>query len=97
MNTVIMTAIKNKSILEFYYKGHIRIVEPHAYGITSKGNELLRAYQIDGTSDTGKVPDWRLFSVNKIENLSTTQDKFRNTRPGYKTGDSAIDEIYCEI
>jgi len=85
------------NLLEFEYKGHRRIVEPHTYGVTLKGNELLRAYQTDGTSDSGKVPDWRLFSVNKIEKLLIRDDSFSEPRFGYKPGDSAMDKIYCEI
>jgi predicted DNA-binding transcriptional regulator YafY len=97
MNDEIITAIENQNVLEFYYKGHLRIVEPHAFGVTIKGNEILRAYQIDGTSDSGDVPDWRLFSTNKIEQLTTRTETFSGTRSGYTPADSAMDEIYCEI
>ena len=97
MNPKIITAIENMNLLEFNYKGHIRIVEPHAYGITVKSNEVLRAYQTDGTSDSGDVPDWRLFSVNKIESLKVLDETFTKPRYGYKMGDSAMDKIYCEI
>jgi predicted DNA-binding transcriptional regulator YafY len=97
MNTKLITAIENMNLLEFNYKGHKRIVEPHAYGITTKSNEILRAYQTDGTSDSGKVPDWRLFSVNKIEGLRILDETFTKPRYGYKVGDSAMAEIYCEL
>lgn len=97
MKNEIITAIENQNVLEFYYKGHLRIVEPHAYGTTAKGNELLRAYQIEGTSDSGEVPDWKLFSTNKIEQLTTREANFSETRPGYNPGDTAMSEIYCEI
>jgi hypothetical protein len=97
MNAIIINAIENRNLLKFFYKNHLRIVEPHAYGKTIKGNELLRAYQIEGTSDSGKVPDWRLFSVNKIERITVLDDTFLNPRVGYKSGDSALDDIYCEL
>lgn len=97
MNTKIISAIENMNVIEFHYNGHWRVVEPHAYGVTPKGNEVLRAYQKDGTSDSGKVPDWRLFSVNKIEGLKIIDDTFSKPRLGYKVGDSAMSEIYCEL
>jgi len=98
MNSLIINAIENRNLLRFYYKDHLRVVEPHAYGKTSKGNEILRAYQVDGTSDSGSVPDWRLFSINKIERLTVLfDDTFLKPRIGYKSGDSAMDIIYCEL
>lgn len=97
MNNSIVEAIENKNLLRFYYKSHLRIVEPHTYGKTNKGNELLRAFQTGGTSDSGDVPDWRLFSINKIERLEVLEESFERPRFGYKTGDSAMDLIYVEL
>ena len=45
MNQTIINAINNMGILSFIYKGKPRVVEPHAYGMGSDGNDLLRAYQ----------------------------------------------------
>ena len=50
MNGVICQAIQEKRILTFEYDGYPRIVEPHAHGVTSKGNEALRCYQTAGGS-----------------------------------------------
>ncbi len=33
---IIKSAIQDRQRLQFIYKGHIRIVEPHAYGATKK-------------------------------------------------------------
>ena len=41
MNQTIINAINNMEILSFTYKGNPRIVEPHAYGMGSDGNDLL--------------------------------------------------------
>jgi len=47
MNQTIINAINNIEILSFIYKGkgNPRVVEPHAYGMGSDGDDLLRAYQ----------------------------------------------------
>ena len=47
MNQTIINAINNMEILSFTYKGNPRVVEPHAYGMGSDGDDLLRAYQAE--------------------------------------------------
>ena len=44
MNSNICDAIENQFVIEFYYEREIRIVEPHCYGVSSKGNEIIRGY-----------------------------------------------------
>lgn len=97
MDELIIEAIENKNLLEFYYKNHHRIVEPHTFGVSTKGNNNLSAYQIDGTSDSGVVPDWKLFTVSKIKGLQVLEDTFAKPRNGYTTGDSRMEIIYAEI
>jgi hypothetical protein len=53
MNPIICQAIRGRDVLTFYYDGHFRKVEPHAYGITTANNEALRCYQILGSSRGG--------------------------------------------
>ena len=97
MNEIIIEAIENRKLLEFYYKNHYRIVEPHTFGISSKGNENLSAFQIDGTSERNNVPDWGLFSIDKIVALKILNESFWGTRPKYTKGDSRMIEIYKEL
>jgi hypothetical protein len=97
MHTTVIKAIKNRLLLEFEYDGHYRLVESHTYGTFKTGKDTLVAYQIDGTSERGNVPDWRPFTVSKITNLVLLEDSFTGTRNGYKRGDSRMDEIYAEL
>ena len=69
MSDIIIEAIEIGKLLEFYYKNHHRIVEPHTFGISSKGNENLAAFQIDETNERNNVPDWGLFTNDKIIDL----------------------------
>ena len=48
MNNDIADAIKTMKTLSFIYDGQNRVVEPHAYGMSTAGNECLRAYQTAG-------------------------------------------------
>ncbi len=98
MNQIICEAIKNKSVIKFYYEGHLRIVEPHAYGIhKDTSNEVLCAYQIGGYSSSNKAPFWRLYDVSKMTDIEITSDKCDNPRPGYKTNDSRMSIIFCQV
>jgi predicted DNA-binding transcriptional regulator YafY len=97
MNNIIIEAIENRKLLEFCYKDHYRLVEPHTFGVSSKGNENLSVFQIDGTSERNNVPDWGLFTIDKIVDLKVLNETFEGTRPKYTKGDSRMIEIYKEL
>lgn len=99
MNQTVINAINNMEILSFTYESNPRVVEPHAYGMDSDGDDfdLLRAYQVGGYSSSGRLPKWRLFEVSEIHNLSPTGDKFNGARPGYHRNDQIMDRIYAQL
>ena len=97
MNDIIIEAIENRKLLEFIYKDHHRVVEPYTFGVSSKGNDNLSAFQIDGTSENIVVPDWGLFTIDKIVDLKILNQTFEGTRPKYTKGDSRMIEIYKEL
>jgi hypothetical protein len=98
MNTQICNAITSKNIIEFYYNGGTRIVEPHCYGIHKQsGNEVLCGFQISGYSQSGNIPDWRLYDVSKITGLKITEKTFSKPRPKYNPNDKRMSKIFCQI
>lgn len=97
MNQIVIQAIKEKRILTFNYDDFTRTVEPHCYGITTAGNEAIRCYQTAGGSSSGKVPGWHLMKIDKILNLTLTQETFLAPRPEYKKGDKGMKTIFCEL
>ncbi|HNT26540.1 MAG TPA: WYL domain-containing protein [bacterium] len=78
--SVIEEAIRTKAIIEFYYSSHHRVVEPHVLGIHTGIIQLL-GYQIDGSSSSGKLPEWRRFDLNRMSNIQITDKKFSGQRP----------------
>jgi len=96
MKKEIGDAIKNKNVIEFYYEGEQRIVEPHCYGETTAGNEGLRAYQIGGYSSSGKF-GWKMYDLGKAEDIVVTDRPFDGPRPGYNKGDKGMSHIYTEF
>lgn len=73
-------AIKSKSIVEFTYSGHRRVVEPHVLGVSGGSLQFL-GYQIGGTSSSGGIPEWRRFELSKVSGLTITSDTFPGRRP----------------
>lgn len=83
-------------MIKFNYDGGTRVVEPHCYGISTAGNEVLRGYQISGYSSSGKM-GWKLFDLSKASSINVLNDSFSGPRPGYKTGDKNMQKIIIEL
>lgn len=96
MNQKVIKAIENQNIIEFYYEGKLRVVEPHCYGKTTAGNEGLRAYQIDGYSSSGKM-GWKMYDLSKVDGIIVSDETFDGPRAGYNPGDKGMSHIYAEL
>jgi hypothetical protein len=97
MHQTIISAINGKKLLSLTYDGHHRVVEPHAYGTTKKGNDILRCFQIKGGHSSDKPHDWNLLTVSEITNLSDSVGHFACARHDYKRDDKAMQTIYAQI
>ena len=72
---ILKKAITKVKKIEFLYKGHKRIADPHHYGLHG-GEKQLHAYQTGGASSSGGLPEWRNFSLSEIENLKILETSF---------------------
>ncbi|KYK38438.1 MAG: hypothetical protein AYK18_17155 [Theionarchaea archaeon DG-70] len=97
MNQMICSAIRSRNAIHFYYNGGFRTAEPFCHGASKNGIELLRAYQVEGHSESGNPAGWKLFRVEKIQHLTVTDNHFKGTRPLYNPDDSAMKVIYCRV
>lgn len=97
MERMITKAIKNKQLLEFAYNKKVRVVEPYTFGVSTKGNDTLSAYQIDGGSTSSKDLGWRQFSIDAIQNLILLDKKFEMIREDYTPNDSRMSHIYSTV
>jgi len=79
VDALIRQAIYERRLLQLVFNGHPRVVEPHDYGII-KGDTKLLAYQIGGASSSGGLPEWRFFSVSKMEDLEILDTRFAGPR-----------------
>ena len=99
MNDVICKAIRDRALLQFHYHGHIRVVAPYCYGVSTRGSEILRAIQIRGSSSSGRVgrPLGKLWTVADIVGLERLDETFTPDDPRYNPNDTAMKRIYCRI
>ena len=97
MNSIFSQAIRARRLLRVNYSVGMRTVEPHAYGSSSDGNLLLRAFQVAGPhADPGH--DWDLFRVDKITAVTMLDATFVGPRPDYRRGDKSMrGGIICEL
>lgn len=95
MNQTIIEAIENQQLIEFYYDGELRVVQPYCYGVSKAGNDVLRAFQVDGYSSSNKMW-WKMYTLSKMQQIQIMEDTF-NPRNDYKRGDKDMMKIYIEI
>ena len=102
----IFNAIRDRRVCVIYYEGDepggkgLRVIEPVAFGLSKKGNAVLRAWDREGASHRaylGKkpLPSWRFFRVDKINFIRPTQETFDTPRPNYNpNGDKSMESMF---
>jgi len=91
-------AINEKKVVTIFYEGDrtvsrgARAIEPVVLGTHfQSGNPVVRAWQIQGASDTpDNLPGWRMFRVDRISRLKVTENTFDTPRPQYDPNDDHI-------
>jgi hypothetical protein len=96
--TAICSAIKTRRVIEFYYHGGFRTVEPYCLGVVMSGeadNESLLCYQTGGHSEYGGTVGWKLYRASEMTDISITPDKFEGDRDGFDPDSVEMMTIYC--
>lgn len=71
-----------------------RVVEVYAYGLTKKGNPVIRGFQPYGNTMT-KVPAWKFFLVDGIYNWKPTGQTFDKPAKLFNAnGDDSMQVVY---
>ena len=102
----VFDAIKNKRVCVINYNGDepggkgLRVIEPVAFGLSKKGNAVLRAWDREGASHTAykgekPLPGWRFFRLDKMDFIRPTQETFDTPKPDYNTnGDKSMKRVF---
>jgi predicted DNA-binding transcriptional regulator YafY len=94
----IIDAIRNQNVLEFFYDGEPRVVEPQSYGLSRRDNHpVLRGYQRGGGSTSGYIRGLRLFDLSKISDLRKMDEQFAKARPEHNPNDSAMSNVIISL
>jgi hypothetical protein len=97
---VICSAIESRRVIEFYYHGGYRTVEPFCLGLVLSGeadNVSLFCYQTGGFSELREVVGWKLYRVSEMTEIQVLADGFSGNRPGYDPYAVSMETIYCNI
>ena len=84
-------AVVNHERVKIYYEGDetetpgFRYIEPYVVGVSEAGNEILRAYQYAGVSDTDKT-GWKTFRLDKMTDWDEMNDTFNSPISDRVTG-----------
>jgi hypothetical protein len=81
VSRVLWDAIVNRRTISFVFRGHVRTAEPHCYGLSSDGRELLKAYQVAGYSKSAPLPGWRTYEVVKMLEINVGPHFFTDASP----------------
>lgn len=73
----ILDAMDWPQLIVFQYDGSDRVVAPFVVGVSSEGNPLLRGFQLEGISRSGKGPGWRVYQIMKMVKVENHWDYFR--------------------
>ena len=92
--SLILQAMQWPQLVIFHYDESDRVVAPFVVGVSSEGNPLLRGYQLEGNSRSGKVGGWRVFQIRKIENLENFQEFFNQEDFDFE---ETLREIHIEL
>jgi|SRR4029077_1934584 hypothetical protein len=96
-NKAICKAIGTKAILQFEYHGTLRTIEPQSHGISSAGNEVVRAVQTHPHAQFGTSIEGKLFEVSKMSGLKETGAHFIAPGPHYNPDDKGMVYVHCHL
>lgn len=96
MNAAICEAIRLCKLVEFDYRGTLRVVEPHAHGTSPDRLEVLVAFQRSGESRSGNPTGWKAFHAEDLRGLRILEETFE-IRDGYRPGGHSdnLREVHC--
>ena len=90
-------ALQDQKRLQISYDGFNRVVEVHAVGFTKERNAVMRVYQVRGGSAHNERVGWKLLRLDETRGLAILDEASEAPRRGYRSGDSAMARIICQI
>jgi hypothetical protein len=92
-----VTALRSGFCLDLSYDGLHRLVEVHAVGVSTAGNECMRVYQVSGGSISGEREGWKMMTFDKTFTATVSSVASAAPRPGYAPNDRGMTTIYAQL
>ena len=83
VDELIRGAIRRRRLLMFLYRGRIRVVEPHLYGVNTARHTVLSAWQKNQASRVSPRDCWRTYFVNHMRRVEMLPIEFEAPRETY--------------
>ncbi|HLP26725.1 MAG TPA: hypothetical protein VK477_13675, partial [Acidobacteriota bacterium] len=93
---LVREGIRRQRSIRLRYGGHMRLVEPHAIGISAGGHHALLAWQVEGGSRSDPPTGWRTFLLSEISEVTLTVRGFI-AQPTYHPEKAKLREIELEV
>lgn len=88
--------IRRQRSIRLRYGGYMRLVEPHAIGISAGGHRALLAWQVEGGSRSDPPTGWRTFILSEISDVALTVRGF-TVQSSYHPEKASLREIELEV
>lgn len=93
---VVREGIRRQRSIRLRYAGHMRLVEPHAIGVSAGGHRALLAWQVEGGSRSDPPTGWRTFLLSQISEVALTVRGF-TPQPTYHPEKASLRTIELEV
>jgi hypothetical protein len=93
----ICDAIRTRRLLMFGYGDSVRVVEPHLYGLTSAGHEIMSAWMRPGQSRSDPDGGWRTFRTDEMREVQALPELFPAPRPDYNPHAERMAMLFCML
>ncbi len=90
---IILTAIAERRVVSFRYKGETRTAEPYILGYDDRGHLVLSAVQLKG----GSGPGFRTFRMDELSFLHMTESRFSGRHPDYNPRDAYVVRVLGKV
>jgi len=97
MHSTIIEAIQQRRVLNVFYDGYTRVVEPHVYGINSAGHEAVSCYQVGGGSASGNPEGWKMLWISKLSSVTLTDQTFTPRTTPSPWVDKPMRRVYAQV
>ncbi len=97
-NKLIKDAINKRCKLQFIYERCKRVVDPHVFGVSTKGHVVVLCWQTGGSSsDPKNLPNWRMFETQKINQLKILEERFVPQAKDHNPSESDVKTVYAVV